>query len=220
MSNREGYNKEWYKARKASGLCVVCDSPIIYDRTMCRFHLREHQRKQAERRRQRRQNGVCDVCGLPNNTGNLTCEKCRQIRLEKEKARIQKRKINNQCIECKKPKSDIEIFQHCDECRLKKKIRRQEIRKKIFDHYGQKCNCSCGCNTTNPRHLTLDHIENNGAAHRKEVGTSLYFYRWVIRNNFPDDLQVLCFNCNCAKSNYGGCLEEDIKVKPPKTENG
>lgn len=140
------------------------------------------------------------------------------LKKEKEKLRIQNRKINNQCTECKKNKSKEEIYHACDDCRLKKKIKRQEIRQTIFNHYGQKCNCTCGCNTTNPRHLTLDHVENNGAEHRKEVGKSEFFYRWVIRNNFPEDLQILCFNCNCAKSNYGGCLEEDIKVKTPKPE--
>lgn len=214
----ENYNKEWYKARRKAKLCLSCDSPSVPNRSSCLFHLKESKRKQAERRKELRGSGICESCRQPTNSESNFCVACLLIQKERNKARIEKRKINNQCIECKKPKSDIEIYQHCDECRLKKKVRRQEIRKKIFDHYGQKCNCHCGCNTTNPRHLTLDHIENNGAAHRKEVGTSLYFYRWVIRNNFPDDLQVLCFNCNCAKSNYGGCLEEDIKVKTPMPE--
>jgi hypothetical protein len=30
------------------------------------------------------------------------------------------------------------------------------------------------------------------------------FYRWLITNNFPDDFQILCHNCNYAKS-HGGC---------------
>lgn len=217
MSRKEYFSK-WYSERKSSRICVWCDSPAVHHRTMCLSHLREHQRKQAERRRERRQKGFCDVCGLPTNTEKLTCEKCRQIRLEKEKARIEKYKITNQCICCGKKKSEEEKYQFCDKCRLKKKIKRQEIRQTIFDHYGQKCNCSCGCNVTNPNHLTLDHIENNGAEHRKQVGKSEFFYRWVIKNNFPDDLQILCFNCNCAKSNYGGCLEEDIKVKKPSLD--
>jgi len=219
MSNREGYGKEWYKARKKSGICIACDSPIVHGRTMCRVQLREHQGRQAKRRRELREKGICEICQLPTNTDNYCCEPCRIIRLEKQKLRTDTRKLNNQCIDCKKQKSEEEIYHSCDACRLKKKIKRQEIRRIIFGHYGQKCNCSCGCNVTNPNHLTVDHIENNGAEHRKQVGKSEFFYRWIIRNNFPDDLQILCFNCNCAKSNYGGCLEEDIKVKPPKTDN-
>jgi hypothetical protein len=218
MANREGYNKEWYKARKLSGLCTSCDSHTAIGRTMCVNHLLELRRKQAKRRKERKQQGVCQVCCVKTQPNTNYCESCRFLRIEKQKSLTEIRKINNQCIECNKHKSDTEIYQHCDDCRLKKKIERHKIRQIILDHYGQKCNCSCGCNTTNPRHLTLDHIENNGAAHRKEVGTSLYFYRWVIKNNFPDDLQILCFNCNCAKSNYGGCLEEDIKVKTPMPE--
>lgn len=218
MSNREGYGKEWYEARKKSGICISCDSPTVHRRTMCLVHLRELKNRQAEIRRERRGKGICERCRHPTNGKGYFCGECLLIHKEQQKARVDKRKLNNQCIECKKQKSEKEIYHACDDCRLKKKIKRQEIRQTIFNHYGQKCNCTCGCNVTNPRHLTLDHVENNGAEHRKEVGKSEFFYRWVIRNNFPDDLQILCFNCNCAKSNYGGCLEEDIKVKTPKPE--
>jgi hypothetical protein len=214
----ENYNKEWYKARRKAQLCLSCDSPSVPNRSSCLFHLRESQRKQDTRRKQRRLKGVCEICQSPTNTESYQCETCRQNRLKKQKELIDRRKINNECIACKKKKSAEEIYQKCDDCRLEDKIERQKIRQKIYDHYGQKCNCSCGCNVTNIRHLTLDHVNNNGADHRKEVGTSLYFYRWVIKNNFPEDIQALCFNCNCAKSNYGGCLEEDIKVKTPKPE--
>lgn len=31
------------------------------------------------------------------------------------------------------------------------------------------------------------------------------FYRWIKKNGFPDSVQVLCWNCNCAKGIYGYC---------------
>lgn len=51
----ENYNKEWYMARKKSGVCIACDDPTVHRRTMCRVHLREHQRRQAKRRKELRE---------------------------------------------------------------------------------------------------------------------------------------------------------------------
>ena len=89
------------------------------------------------------------------------------------------------------------------------KVRTRELKQKVLNHYGQKCACLCGCGVTNIRWLTVDHRNNDGARHRKEgkVSTGRMFYAWIIRNRFPDNLQVLCWNCNCAKHFYGGCKE-------------
>ena len=46
--------------------------------------------------------------------------------------------------------------------------------------------------------LTLDHINDNGSQHRKELGNK-NIYRWLIENDYPAGLQVLCFNCNRKK---------------------
>jgi hypothetical protein len=52
------------------------------------------------------------------------------------------------------------------------------------------------------RLLTIDHINNNGNQHRKEIKIKggIPFYRWLIRNDFPREYQILCWNCNCTKS--------------------
>jgi hypothetical protein len=64
------------------------------------------------------------------------------------------------------------------------------------------------------KYLQLDHINNDGAAHRKILskktgrgGTSLY--TWAYRNGFPDILQLLCANCHQAKTTSGGCQPGD-----------
>mgnify|MGYP001572067584 FL=1 len=67
---------------------------------------------------------------------------------------------------------------------------------------GAKC-VMCGCEVH--KFLTIDHINGDGAAHRKAIKkTSGYHtYRWVL--NVSDEeleyikLRVLCFNCNCSK---------------------
>jgi hypothetical protein len=74
-------------------------------------------------------------------------------------------------------------------------------RSSIMSHYGAKCSC---CGETNMSYLTVDHINNDGAEHRKQV-TSARMYKWIIDNGFPVNFQILCYNCNCAKGFYGSC---------------
>ena len=71
------------------------------------------------------------------------------------------------------------------------------IRERVFSHYGRSCR-SCG--ESDIIVLTIDHIEDDGAVRRREgEPRGLAFYRWIGNNGFPDDLQVLCRNCNWRK---------------------
>ncbi len=78
------------------------------------------------------------------------------------------------------------------------KIRLQLL---VFNHYtNNNIRCQCiGCSETNIGFLTIDHINNDGAKHRKAIG-SLNLYSWIKQNNYPPGFQVLCFNCNCGKT--------------------
>jgi len=69
------------------------------------------------------------------------------------------------------------------------------------------------CGIDEPLTLTLDHINNDGAAHRKEIGTTggAKLYVWLKRNNYPRGFQVLCMNCNYAKQRNGGVLPDSLK---------
>jgi hypothetical protein len=79
-----------------------------------------------------------------------------------------------------------------------------------MNQYGGKCAC---CGETRISMLTLDHINNNGAEHRRQMGKTraakggIGFYRWLKENKYPQGyLQVLCANCNTSKlANSGTC---------------
>ena len=49
--------------------------------------------------------------------------------------------------------------------------------------------------------LTIDHIDNNGANHRRQmgIGCGKLIYRYLVKNDYPPGFQVLCFNCNNKK---------------------
>ena len=86
------------------------------------------------------------------------------------------------------------------------------IRRAAIEAYGgMKCAC---CGETIEQFLTIDHINNDGAEHRKSLGRkigngkggSATIYTWLKNNNYPPGFQVLCMNCNHGKSrNKGVC---------------
>lgn len=83
---------------------------------------------------------------------------------------------------------------------------REAVREKVFGHYGKNCAC---CGESRPEFLTIDHIDGGGNAHRKKIQrTGNTFYGWLIKNNFPEGFQTLCFNCNCALGHAGYCPHE------------
>lgn len=82
-------------------------------------------------------------------------------------------------------------------------VKNLEIKREVFAHYGSKCAC---CGESIFEFLSIDHINNDGAAHRKELKmTGMGFYRWLRRNSYPPGYQLLCLNCNLAKGWYGIC---------------
>lgn len=76
------------------------------------------------------------------------------------------------------------------------KAKRKIVRKEVIQAYGNKCTC---CGEKQYDFLTIEHKNNNGAAHRKIItATRLPFL--LKKLNFPSDYEVLCYNCNCAKA--------------------
>lgn len=83
-------------------------------------------------------------------------------------------------------------------------------RRVVFEHYGKKC---VRCGEDDIRVLSIDHINNDGAQHRKKLdGKPLY--PWLIKNEFPEGFQVLCRNCNWLK--YKEHRELIEKTRPKK----
>lgn len=85
-------------------------------------------------------------------------------------------------------------------CTREQKRHRQR-RQEVLAAYGGKCTC---CGESTPEFLVIDHINNDGAAHRKEIGAR-NIYIWLRREGYPEGFQVLCHNCNIAKEFYGAC---------------
>lgn len=90
---------------------------------------------------------------------------------------------------------------------------RKQAKIDVFDYYGRVCVC---CGETIPKFLTIDHINNDGAEHRREIfgvnkgGAGLNFYLWLKRHGFPEGFQTLCMNCNFGRRmNNGICPHKE-----------
>jgi hypothetical protein len=81
------------------------------------------------------------------------------------------------------------------------KRRRIRIRIEVLTYYGNgKCACVI-CNEQRLPCLSIDHVLNNGYAHRKELGVSkvTHFCEWLKQSRFPVGYQTLCMNCQWIK---------------------
>lgn len=91
-----------------------------------------------------------------------------------------------------------------------KRVRDKQI---VLNHYGRACVC-CGEDTF--EFLTLDHKNNDGAEHRRQIAPNGIkdgsVYRWLIKNGFPPIVQTMCMNCNWAKGKYGECPHTNIRL--------
>lgn len=98
---------------------------------------------------------------------------------------------------------------HREEIATQQRKEYAEKRLLIIQHYGGKCAC---CGEDEPLFLEIDHINNDGWTHRKEIETSAKaLVLWIIRNNYPDGFQILCANCNQGKKRGGGICPHKLR---------
>ena len=113
------------------------------------------------------------------------------------------------CIPCRRKMYKDYRSHNKDKMNLKQQNRRIKLKNEIFTHYGNKCAC---CGETERAFLAVDHINNDGAEFRKEKRRLGYwFHGWIKTQGFPTNLQLLCQNCNWAKSR-GGCPHQNKSI--------
>lgn len=95
-------------------------------------------------------------------------------------------------------------FCWCTECVRLKSIETRLFNKiEVLTYYSKYDIPVCEiCENDDIRCLSLDHINNNGEKHRREikVGSGSHFYLWIKKNNYPNDFQVLCMNHQFIKA--------------------
>jgi len=151
---------------------------------------------------------ICSICKISPKINTSRCRECNKAyyrdyrKKNKEKfSEYFKKHLSNP--ENKKKRNEY-LKDYCQKNTNKRAIYAkkwlQNLRFMVISHYGGKCKC---CGEEQIEFLAIDHINEGGRKHRKSISGNIYL--WIKDNNYPDDLQVLCHNCNSAKSYYGRC---------------
>ena len=124
---------------------------------------------------------------------------------EKEKARWKKYRVENS--------SEIEQ-------------RRRDLTLEVYSHYSKVISksdvpvCACvGCDEKHIEFLTLDHINGRKSMNHEPSLKAEKLCRRLKRDDYPVGIQVLCWNCNSAKSNKPFCpVHEWFKYKQEESK--
>lgn len=84
----------------------------------------------------------------------------------------------------------------------KKKLKsyRENLKMEVFRHYANDNNPKCvKCGFNDIRALCLDHVNGDGNHRSKKCSSGYTFYCYLKKNKYPEQLQVLCANCNLIK---------------------
>jgi len=153
--------------------------------------------KEAKQRlyHKRKNEGICPRCGKqPKTDTTVYCDSCRDY------TRILSQKESHK--EAAREYSRNWSRNHPELRRERARNYGLKTRRLVYDAYGNKCVC---CGESEEKFLSLDHINRDGQQHRKTAGNSTQYYRTIIKEGFPDTMQLLCFNCHMAKDFRGGC---------------
>ena len=91
------------------------------------------------------------------------------------------------------------------------------LRNEVYAAYGNKCSC---CDESEPLFLTIDHIDGDGADHRRELGRygGITFYRYLRSIGCPQDkYRLQCWNCNSGRERNKGVCPHQV---PASESNG
>lgn len=147
------------------------------------------------------------------------CHKCKEELPEEcfSKNKSKADGLGTECKVCRKKYMDTYYIQNHsvinNQNKKRGKMRHKDARRKVLEHYSNgtmKCACP-GCNEDKEEFLTINHINGGGNKDRKTFKGARTFYEYLVKNNYPPDLNVLCYNCNCSKGFFGYCPHERVK---------
>src|SRR3990167_5409425 len=146
-----------------------------------------------------------DFYSYRTNKRQSYCHKCNAVRTKEWR-------INN--LERARAHGRKHYWAHRSEHSEQWQEYRNSLKAKVYAAYsGSISMCAC-CGESEKEFLCIDHINGNGAEHRKLIagknrgvgGVKLYL--WLIRNGFPTGFQILCNNCDTSKGSGSVCIHQ------------
>ncbi len=220
------------KKIKDAGLCGHClKNPIVDGYKSCQTCIdnrREEYDSSAEQtyrhdlRNRHKDAGLCITCANPHKTDSVQCQACIDVTVTKNSHRRMDRILKKLCVMCGKG-TPIDGKITCELCIGKSKVRYiadiehrraqarinyhsryTALKVAVYHAYGDMCKC---CKSVANESFTLDHVNNDGNAHRDILSTKggETMLRWIRDNDFPSSIQLLCGNCHLAKTRQLPC---------------
>ncbi len=147
---------------------------------------------------------LCTRCGKVRDRENkLTCQACNDYRISRGYNNKLEKFWGRQklCLGCGKTRFPNRA--RCEKClvAIRSRSKKSHLKIKMLVHaaYGNKCAC---CGETEVKFLQVDHIEGRKVEDNFCGGE---IYRYIIKNNYPKNFQLLCANCNWSKGIFGEC---------------
>lgn len=151
---------------------------------------------------------------------------CGENKLDKEKKRIynqrayqknREKRLQHQKEYYRKHKKERQEYMKkwCIKNRDRNRKENRRVKLQVIFHYSNGKNCCACCGESHIEFLTVDHIKGRGREHRRKTASGISFYKWLRKNNFPDnlDLRILCYNCNCSLGHLGYCPHNKEREK-------
>jgi len=99
------------------------------------------------------------------------------------------------------------------------KVYQENLKLEVLTRYGNGMARCVICGEDRLPCLSIDHINGDGAKHRRELfgsNTSSRTYSWLKKNDYPEGFQTLCMNCQWVKKFeelHYGTKETDLVVR-------
>ena len=168
--------------------------------------------RQKNTRKARTSAGLCISCGEQSRPGKTKCVTCKDNDTARRRKSYAGKKARNECFACTKQRDGDTIY--CIEHRATYNTNAikywHQLKTDAYIAYGGMCKC---CGEQEPMFLSIDHVDNTGATHRKIIGKGSQIYKWLRDNNYPTGFQILCMNCNLGKSRNGGVCPHSVHTK-------
>ena len=123
---------------------------------------------------------------------------------DKMLAREQRRRLNLDYLVQRRKWGAEWIKEHKEQYNSSKWAYRDKLKIEVLTHYSIDGKIECAiCGFDNIYALCIDHINNDGATHRKKLKSGnrggFNLYEKLRQQNYPAGLQILCANCNMIK---------------------
>jgi hypothetical protein len=157
---------------------------------------RRRQRATTKRRWRtaRRVAGFCHDCGELTEPGKSRCARHSEQTAGALKRRRNKRRECGLCERCDNPADPGKA--RCARHRKQRSEGIKAIKLEVLSRYGKGGRAVCcwpGCTVSDPDMLTLDHVNDDGAKHRRETGLmGKTLYARLKRQGWPLGYQTLC----------------------------